>query len=110
MWRVWLRLPWIPAALAASSRATIDPTACVSKCSGGVCLTRARIRLRSCSVNLALHPDSGRMPSDPLGIKARQFPHHAFFLFILRCSRFHMFGHLLAPSSSEHSHLLFYYQ
>src|SRR6266851_3914396 len=38
-----------------------------------------------------------------------QFPHHAFFLLILRCSRFHVLGHLLAPSSSEHFHLIFYH-
>ncbi len=34
----------------------------------------------------------------------------AFFLLILCCSRFHVLRHLLAPSSSEHFHLIFYHQ
>src|SRR6266487_4092898 len=39
------------------------PSACVSRCPGGACLARARIRLRSCSVNLALRPEPARIPS-----------------------------------------------
>ncbi len=60
MRRIWLRLTWMPASLAAwasalsvlwaepsSSRATIVPSAGVSTCPGGVCLAKARIRLYS---------------------------------------------------------------
>jgi len=48
-------------------------------------------------------PISGRVMA--LG----QLAHHAFFLHILRRSRFHMLGHLCAPFLS-HSPLLFYHQ
>src|SRR5947208_4676029 len=177
MRRIWLRLTWIPASLAAwasalsvhwaepsSSRATMVPSACVSKCPGGACLTKTRMRLRSCCVTLGLRPDPGRMPSPAapsalkrtrwmrtvcgwqpssvaislgvlpaqlggdligrlasparehhLGVKfpisgrvmaLGQLAHHAFFLHILRRSRFHMLGHLCAPFLS-HSPLLF---
>jgi hypothetical protein len=48
-------------------------------------------------------PISGRM------VAPGQFAHRSFFLFILRCSRFDMLGHLFAPPSSEHFSLIFYH-
>jgi hypothetical protein len=92
MCRIWLRLTWISASLAAwastlkvqcaepsSSRATIVPSARVSTCPGGACLARARIRLRSRSVNLGSrastrpHPlTSDPFEGEPLQMDARR--------------------------------------
>src|SRR5438105_4961812 len=110
MRRIWLRLTWIPASLAAwasalsvhwaepsSSRATMVPSACVSKCPGGACMTKTRMRLRSCSVNLALRPDPGRMPSKagPLGIEA----HHLRMAAQLGGD---LIGRLASPAREHH--------
>ena len=86
MRRIWLRLTTIPASLAAwarafgvhwaepsSSRATRVPSACVSRCPGGACLARARMRLRSCSVILGLRPDPGRIPRPATPSRVNRF-------------------------------------